>query len=358
MTSSSTALSFLVAAYNMEAFLDDCIASVVAAAGRDDEIVIVDDGSTDATAQIAQSWHLRHPSLVRVVRQANAGVSAARNQGVHQATRPYLMFLDADDVVVPDTFGVLRDVLTREQPDITVCDYWRWRPERGEHLRSPACSHPRQQRSTDREAWCQQTFTDSLWSASSRVFRRSLLEQIGPDAFPVGDRYEDTATIPRLTLRATSFYYLPQPLFKYRLRADSFIHTKKARHCLDYSKALARCNQEVASADMLPKTILMSNMASVRNGLTAMREAGYVEDRTSQLYRELIETLLGSLSLPVDEVIDGLKRSDWEGGPKLARHLWALARWPRLYTAQRQALYAWKRWLAQRRMAQTSSPRE
>lgn len=87
-------VSVVVPCYNAARFLDEALASVFAQGIDDLEVVLVDDGSTDGSAEIAR----RHGPRVRVHAQANAGIAAARNAGVARARGDWLAFLDADDV--------------------------------------------------------------------------------------------------------------------------------------------------------------------------------------------------------------------------------------------------------------------
>ena len=88
----SAGVSVIIPAYNAEAFIGDAIESVCRQSFGAEEILVVDDGSRDGTAGRAGSY-----PRVRVIRQENAGVSAARNRGIREASCPLVAFLDADD---------------------------------------------------------------------------------------------------------------------------------------------------------------------------------------------------------------------------------------------------------------------
>lgn len=95
---SGPAFSVVIAAYNAERTLGKAIQSVLDQTWPPHELIVVDDGSTDGTFEVARSFGAR----VICVRQSNAGVSAARNAGAHRASGDWLAFLDADDWYYPD----------------------------------------------------------------------------------------------------------------------------------------------------------------------------------------------------------------------------------------------------------------
>ncbi len=89
-------VSVVICVYNGERFLAEAIDSVFAQDYRPIEVIVVDDGSSDRSAEIARSY-----SDVRVLSQENTGLGAARNTGIHASTGAFLAFLDADDVMLP-----------------------------------------------------------------------------------------------------------------------------------------------------------------------------------------------------------------------------------------------------------------
>jgi glycosyltransferase involved in cell wall biosynthesis len=96
-------VSVVIPAYNRAATVAEAVASVLAQTVPPHEIIVVDDGSTDATPEVLAAFGDR----IIVVRQPNAGVSAARNAGVARATGDWLAFLDSDDLWLPDRLATL-----------------------------------------------------------------------------------------------------------------------------------------------------------------------------------------------------------------------------------------------------------
>ncbi len=91
-------VSCIVPVFNGEAYLGEALDSILAQTWRPLEIIVVDDGSTDGSAALAEAYG----AVVRVIKQANAGCAAARNAGLAAATGDFVAFLDADDVWHPE----------------------------------------------------------------------------------------------------------------------------------------------------------------------------------------------------------------------------------------------------------------
>src|SRR5215211_9350661 len=89
-------VSVVIPCYNQAHFLGEAIESVLSQSYRNFEILVVDDGSTDNTSEVASRYE-----RVRIVRQENRGLSGARNRGLREAKGEYVVFLDADDRLLP-----------------------------------------------------------------------------------------------------------------------------------------------------------------------------------------------------------------------------------------------------------------
>ena len=96
-----TNVSVIIPTYNCDRYIDQAIASVLEQTYTDYELIIVDDGSTDDTAQVIKSYGDR----INYIYQANQGVAQARNRGLAAAQGQYIAFLDQDDVFLPNKLG-------------------------------------------------------------------------------------------------------------------------------------------------------------------------------------------------------------------------------------------------------------
>ena len=107
-------VSAIVPAYNVERFLAEALDSALAQTLRESEIIITDDGSTDASGAIADRYAAMHPERIRVVHQANGGLVVARNAAIAVARGRYLALLDADDAWLPHHLEACVEVLERD----------------------------------------------------------------------------------------------------------------------------------------------------------------------------------------------------------------------------------------------------
>ncbi|MDO4913319.1 MAG: glycosyltransferase family 2 protein [Bifidobacteriaceae bacterium] len=128
-------LSFVIPAYNMEQYLTRCVTSILSTEKTDDiEIIIVDDGSKDGTAALADSLQREHPNI-KAVHQENKGHGGAVNNGIAHATGEYVKIVDADDWVDKDAYKkvieFLRKQVTSQNPiDLFITNYMYDSPER------------------------------------------------------------------------------------------------------------------------------------------------------------------------------------------------------------------------------------
>lgn len=111
--SSSMTVSVVIPAYNVEEYVQDTVESALNQTYPLQEIVCVDDGSTDGTLEVLRDLEAQHPDEMQVLTGPNQGACAARNRGMSVATGEYIQFLDADDVLLPEK--VERDVSVLEE---------------------------------------------------------------------------------------------------------------------------------------------------------------------------------------------------------------------------------------------------
>ncbi|UPK77001.1 CDP-glycerol:glycerophosphate glycerophosphotransferase [Nocardioidaceae bacterium SCSIO 66511] len=208
-------VSIIVPVYNVEAYLHDCLDSVLRQDYPDFEVVVVDDGSPDGSAAIAAEY-VDRDSRVRLVRRENGGLGAARNTGVREANGRYLTFLDSDDELPPGAIGRLVASAQSSGSDIVVGSLRRfnslerWKPAWVDALHATERSgisideHP---------ALVRNNYT------VAKLYRRDFWDESGL-WFREGVAYEDQPIVTQLYVRAHSIDVVKESVYRYRSRDD------------------------------------------------------------------------------------------------------------------------------------------
>ena len=113
-------ISVIIPIYNTAPYLSKCVDSVLSQTYPNLEIILVDDGSTDKSPVICDSYADLHPQI-RVIHQLNQGVSAARNRGIAESKGEYLTFVDSDDIIEPDMIQRLSNNAIHYDVALSVC---------------------------------------------------------------------------------------------------------------------------------------------------------------------------------------------------------------------------------------------
>ena len=113
-------LSVIVPCYNVEKYVGKCISSIVGQAYSNLEILLIDDGSTDSTGMICDTWQEKD-QRIRVIHKQNEGLAYARKAGVEHATAEYVTFVDADDWIDTEMYASMMPALLTTDSDIAQC---------------------------------------------------------------------------------------------------------------------------------------------------------------------------------------------------------------------------------------------
>ncbi|HEX5986605.1 MAG TPA: glycosyltransferase, partial [Nocardioides sp.] len=208
-------LSIVVPVYNVEGYLEECLDSVLAQPYDDLEVVMVDDGSTDSSADIARRYADAHGSF-RLVSQANAGLGAARNAGVEAARGEYLTFLDSDDRLPADAYSAMMRTLEESGSDFAIGKLVRDEGDRRFAMPRMRDNH-RVRRVGVRLDEMPRILADVF--AVNKVYRRPFWDEAGL-SFPTDIRYEDQPTLTRAFLAADRFDVLTETVYLWRIRTD------------------------------------------------------------------------------------------------------------------------------------------
>ena len=206
-------VSIVVPVYNVEAYLRECLDSVAAQSFADLEVIMVDDGSTDASVTIAQEYAARDDRF-RLVTQANGGLGNARNNGAAAATGEFLNFLDSDDVLPRHAIRMMVRSLDRTGSDFATGNVHRF--NRGGTSPAPfvARAFVRNRPATHITKF-RGLLVDRI--APNKLFRRAFWDKHG-FRFPEGVTHEDIPVILPAHFLAKSVDVIAEPVYLYRLR--------------------------------------------------------------------------------------------------------------------------------------------
>lgn len=215
-------LSVVVPVHNVADYLPECLDSLLGQSLADLEVIAVDDGSTDASADILRARASKDRRL-RVITQANAGPGAARNRAVAEARGEFLTFCDGDDRVPATAYAYLVDSLRESGSDFVV---GRARRFDSSGLVGPA--RVRGVHSTDRRGITAGEFPEALHDLilCNRVFRTDFWrDRVG--GFPEGVFYEDHLPMVTAYVRAGAFDVLQRTIYHWRVRDDNTSTTQQ-----------------------------------------------------------------------------------------------------------------------------------
>ncbi|WP_171991049.1 bifunctional glycosyltransferase family 2 protein/CDP-glycerol:glycerophosphate glycerophosphotransferase [Streptomyces sp. JHA26] len=221
--------SVIVPAYQVQAYLHECLDSVLSQSYPDLELIVVDDCSPDACGEIADEFAERDPRVRAVHLPRNEGLGPARNAGMERATGDYLVFLDGDDTLAPHALRSIADRIKETgEPDVLVYDYARAYAT-GETVRNQAAAHLTEQGPAPFRLADRPGLLKLLMVAWNKAVRREFAERRG-FAFPSG-HYEDTPWSYPVLMAAESLATLDRVCVHYRQgRRGSILRTPSERH--------------------------------------------------------------------------------------------------------------------------------
>lgn len=209
-------VSIIVPVYNAGQYIERCLKSVYTQTYSNFEVLLIDDGSMDQSGAICDRYAGKDHRFC-VIHQKNQGVSAARNKGLELAKGEYIVFIDADDFVVPEMLEKAVGKILQTNADMVVFNakfYGAKRKPVGWNIEKEGYS-------TDAIKLRLMTGDSYLWR---KLYKRSIWDQI---RFPVGGRYEDAYVNIEVLHRTKSIALLPETLYFYESgEHGSIVQTK------------------------------------------------------------------------------------------------------------------------------------
>lgn len=249
-------LSIIIPAYNAEAYLPQCLDSILAQEHQGCEVIVVDDGSTDGTAALLE----RYPD-VKVVHQENRGMSTARNRGLDEAQGEYILFVDSDDLL---TDGALETLVAEfGGEDILAFNARKMHDATGQQTYNPTIREPE---TTDGWTYfCRHRLeaTDihfvCIWQ---RAYRRQFLIDNNLRFADGILRAEDDLFTTQAMLAAKTLRTITPCLYIYRIRANSITTTVDRRRFDDSLRVQRRLANLFIPLQGVDKKVIYRVLAS------------------------------------------------------------------------------------------------
>ena len=225
-------ISVIVPVYNLENEIKKCLMSLVFQKCSNYEVIVVDDGSSDGTAEVLDSYQKKF-DVIEVFHTKNGGLSSARNFGVRKASGEYIAFIDGDDYVDPQFLSILYQTIKRDGADIAVCGFADMKKIIQYHSsKKDFCLSGKD--ATIRLLTKQDNLEIVAWN---KLYKKSFFDKI---KYPKGEIYEDTLTTYKLFSTAEKVSYTSEVLYNHTFRAESIMGSSETTKRLNAKLTAAK----------------------------------------------------------------------------------------------------------------------
>lgn len=231
---SNPAISLVMPVYNVEKYLKRALESVQNQTFKNFELIIVNDGSTDESVHIAESFCEQNKNFI-LINQKNQGPSVARNTGLKMCQGDYIGFMDSDDYLEPEFLEYLYNAAIENDADIVCCNFNMYYPEKKLKIYMPFTSFPGVYSKTKalRKLILDMGIHYFVWNKLSKrelFFNNNL----------TFDKmyFEDISTSPKLFYYADKIVLLGKALYNYTSRDTSILHSMNVVKINDFIKSL------------------------------------------------------------------------------------------------------------------------
>lgn len=225
--------------YNAEKYIEQAIAGALGQTYPNIELLLLDDGSTDNSLQIAETA-MGNAAKCRIIQQENCGRASARNRLVAEASGDYLFFLDADDVIDPTVIEKLFKLSERYQSGMVLCGRYTIRESGREKITNAETLTLNWDLRSAYSCYLDHTYFKGF--VTGKLFKKSIFSGI---KFPEGKIYEDVAVLPDLLFKSDNVTYLSERLYGYRRTSTGVANTANALDLFDLIEALGAAGRYV-----------------------------------------------------------------------------------------------------------------
>ena len=226
-------VSVIIPVYNVEKYLEKCLDSVLSQTFKNLEIILVDDGSTDGSSKIIDTYSLKD-SRIKVIHKENGGVSSARNKGLEVATGEYVCFIDSDDIIEENFIEELFNELISSNSDISMCPI-RWIDETVYKVSELENEKVFETKDLLKHFFVEGVLKELLYAPWNKLFNRSILKDSYFNTnYALG---EDILFVFEVLLKSNKLCFTNKTSYGYIQRYTSAMHTKSIEKLCGYISA-------------------------------------------------------------------------------------------------------------------------
>ena len=255
-------LSIIVPIYNVEQYLEECLNSIINQSIENIEVILINDGSTDLSKDIASKFVEKDKRFV-LINQQNQGLSAARNTGIQMAKGKYIYFIDSDDFIIDNkNLKEMVDLLEKYNSDALVGRMVRVYDNKNKVLDSEYINLFNTDVCTKRE-YLKVSVNHNCAPCCMYMYKRSLLTD-NNIKFKVGFLHEDEDFTPRVLLKTKKISIYNEGFYGYRQRENSITKTFSKKNIKDIISILLDLDQEYNNINEKMIRKIMKNRSVIK----------------------------------------------------------------------------------------------
>jgi len=226
-------LSVIIPFYNSEKYFKRCLETLEAQlCDKRIELILIDDGSTDGSKNIAELFQRKNHTQVTILHQKNSGSGAARNSAIHHCKGIFLGFVDSDDWIEPDMFTQMLDTALKQNSDVVICNFFK--------IHENGNKRDIKYMPTGKDGIIpieQKSFIfESGFSPWNKIIKKKLIIE-NKLYFAEGILHQDVAILPAVLAKANKIINISKPLYNHYARQGSSVRTWD-KNIYDIFKAL------------------------------------------------------------------------------------------------------------------------
>ncbi len=220
-------ISVIIPVYNVKKYIERCLDSVTAQTYKDLEIIIIDDGSTDGSGEICDTY-AQNDDRIRLIHQSNRGQSYARNAALDIAAGDYIAFVDSDDLVHPQMYEILMNIQEETSADMVIADKYtvsevEYDKFKFENFSDEYINKVKKTSYKGKEELFTQMDQRSLQLISqwNRIYKKKVFHDV---RFPVGKIHEEIFVVHKELWNCEKIIFADIKLYAYLQRSGSTMH--------------------------------------------------------------------------------------------------------------------------------------